>query len=137
MRNIDLREAYEAVYESSEEMDIVIQFLLDEGFVETKEDGSLMVESMSQSLYNSICEEVIDEGKRAHTPGGAGDGKGQRPVGVGGFHGKVGGLGRGYTGDKAAGKKKADAQHADDRKAAAKDRIADKAAGIGKNPLEA
>ena len=61
MRNIDLREAYEAVYESSEEMDIVIQFLLDEGFVETKEDGSLMVESMSQSLYNSICEEVIDE----------------------------------------------------------------------------
>tara|TARA_R110002012_G_C11230604_1_gene563955 strand:- start:66 stop:419 length:354 start_codon:yes stop_codon:yes gene_type:complete len=62
MRNIDLREAYEAVYESSEEMDTVIQFLLDEGFVETKEDGSLMVESMSQSLYNSICEEVIDEG---------------------------------------------------------------------------
>ena len=62
MRNIDLREAYEAVYESSDEMAIVIQFLLDEGFVETKEDGSLMVESMSQAWYNTICEELIDEG---------------------------------------------------------------------------
>ena len=43
-------------------MAIVIQFLLDEGFVETKEDGSLMVESMSQAWYNTICEELIDEG---------------------------------------------------------------------------
>ena len=136
MRNIDLREAYEAVYESSEEMDTVIQFLLDEGFVETKEDGSLMVESMSQAWYNTICERIIDEG-RAHKPGGAGDGKGQRPVGVGGFHGGVSGLGRDYKGDKVAGKKAADAQHAKDRKAAAKERAADRAAGIGKNPLEA
>ena len=136
MRNIDLREAYEAVYEHSDEMAIVIQFLLDEGFVETKEDGSLMVESMSQAWYNTICEEIIDEGKRAHGVGGAGEGKGQRPVQVGGFHGKVGGLGRDYKGDKDAAKKKADAQYAKDRKAKAKERAADRAAGVGKNPLE-
>lgn len=81
----------------------------------------------------------ILEGKRAHQVGGAGEGKGQRPVGMGGagFHGKVGGLGRQYTGDKAAAKKKADAQYKKDRAAAARERAQRRADGEKDNPLQA
>jgi hypothetical protein len=115
----------------------VAEYLFDNGYALSEESASTMALHISDDFLESISEELLDEGKRAHQPGGAGEGQGQRPVGVGGFHGNVGGLGRDYKGDKSKGKAAADAQHAADRKAAAKERAERRAAGEKDNPLQA